>query len=495
MTDVTDPDRSFPTSSRPSPTAPPAPSPCPSCRCPPWCCPAPSSPSPSTATPSGSRSRLPSAGDGRVLLVAPPAAGDPLTSAELGVVARVPSRGSLPSGQPAAIVQAEGRARILARHTSDRGADHADVELLAEARPTPAGRGRRPRAAGGARGDRQAPPEPAPARDPPHRRRARRAGRRRRHLERGRRRRCARRCCTRSSSSRACSSSPTGPRDHLAELEVTEKIRADVREGMEKQQREFLLRQQLAAIRKELGEGDDDGVGDYRAQLESRRPAREGPRAAHREEIGKLERTSEQSPEDGWIRTWLDTVLDLPWSDAHRRPARPRRRPRDPRRRPPRPRRREGPHRRVPGRAQAARRARPASVVGGRGSGAVIALVGPPGVGKTVARRVGRPGAGPQVRPRRPRRRARRGRDPRSPAHLRRRAARAASCGPSARPGSMNPVVLLDEIDKVGADYRRRPDRGAARGARPGAEPHVPRPLPRARPRPVRRACSSPPPT
>ncbi len=74
------------------------------------------------------------AGDGRVLLVAPT---DATGRDDIGVVARVPSRGSLPSGQPAAIVQAEGRARILGRHASERGADHADVDLLHESRPTP----------------------------------------------------------------------------------------------------------------------------------------------------------------------------------------------------------------------------------------------------------------------------------------------------------------------------------------------------------------------
>src|SRR6476620_11000235 len=75
----------------------------------------------------------------------------------------------------------------------------------------------------------------------------------------------------------------TWTREHLAEVEVADKIGEDVREGMETTQREYLLRQQLAAIRKELGELD------------------------------KLEGSSDQSPETAWIRTWLDTVLELPW--------------------------------------------------------------------------------------------------------------------------------------------------------------------------------------
>ena len=58
-------------------------------------------------------------------------------------------------------------------------------------------------------------------------------------------------------------------RDHLAEAEIADKIGEDVREGMEKSQREFLLRQQLAAIRKELGEGEPEGADDYRARVEA----------------------------------------------------------------------------------------------------------------------------------------------------------------------------------------------------------------------------------
>src|SRR5690606_15664556 len=105
-------------------------------------------------------------------------------------------------------------------------------------------------------------------------------------------------------------------RDHLAELDVAERITQDVKEGMERQQREFLLRQQLAAIRKELAElsgAPDSEEEDYRAKV----TAANLPPAVHKAamaEVDKLERTSEQSPEVGWIRTWLDTVLGLPWN-------------------------------------------------------------------------------------------------------------------------------------------------------------------------------------
>src|ERR1022692_3489910 len=95
-------------------------------------------------------------------------------------------------------------------------------------------------------------------------------------------------------------------REQLAELDVTETIENDVREGMEKQQREFLLRQQLAAIRKELAELDGKPVSeedDYRARIEAADLPEKVAEAALKE-AAKLERSSDQSPEGSWIRTW-----------------------------------------------------------------------------------------------------------------------------------------------------------------------------------------------
>jgi ATP-dependent Lon protease len=243
-------------------------------------------------------------------------------------------------------------------------------------------------------------------------------------------------------------------REHLAEVELTDKIGEDVREGMEKSQREFLLRQQLAAIRKELGEGEPDGADDYR----SRAKAAEVPdavREALLREVDKLERSSDQSPETAWIRTWLDTVLELPWNvttedstdvvaaravldaDHHGLD--------------------EVKERIVEYLAVRTRRAeRGLQVVGGRGSGAVIVLAGPPGVGKTslgesVARALGRKFVRVALG------------GVRDEAEIRghRRTYVGALPGRIVRAikeaGSMNPVVLLDEVDKLGADYRGDP--------------------------------------
>lgn len=242
--------------------------------------------------------------------------------------------------------------------------------------------------------------------------------------------------------------------DHLAEVEVSDKIAEDVREGMEKTQKEFLLRQQLAAIRKELGEGEPDGSDDYRARVEAAELP-ENVREAALREVGKLERSSDQSPESGWIRTWLDTVLDLPWN-VNTEDSTDLKAARDVL---------DADHhglddvkdRIVEYLAVRARRAqRGLQVVGGRGSGAVMVLAGPPGVGKTslgesVARALGRKFVRVALG------------GVRDEAEIRghRRTYVGALPGRIVRAigeaGSMNPVVLLDEIDKVGSDYRGDP--------------------------------------
>lgn len=242
--------------------------------------------------------------------------------------------------------------------------------------------------------------------------------------------------------------------DHLAEQEVSDKIADDVREGMEKSQREFLLRQQLDAIRKELGEDEPEGAEDYRTRVESA-DLPDAVREAALREVGKLERASDQSPEGGWIRTWLDTVLELPWNErtTDRTDITAAREVLD------------ADHhglddvkdRIVEYLAVRARRAeRGLEVVGGRGSGAVLALAGPPGVGKTslgesVARALDRTFVRVALG------------GVRDEAEIRghRRTYVGALPGRIVRAikeaGSMNPVVLLDEIDKVGSDFRGDP--------------------------------------
>ncbi|GII93732.1 endopeptidase La [Sinosporangium siamense] len=246
-------------------------------------------------------------------------------------------------------------------------------------------------------------------------------------------------------------------REHLAELDVAETIRKDVQEGVERQQKEFLLRQQLAAVRKELAELQGDPASeedDYRARVEAA-DLPEKVREAALKEVGKLERASDQSPEGGWIRTWLDTVLDLPWND-----------------------RTDDAYDIGGARAvldadhtglddvkdriveylavRKRRKDRGLGVVGGRRGGAVLALAGPPGVGKTslgesVARAMGRKFVRVALG------------GVRDEAEIRghRRTYVGALPGRIVRAireaGSMNPVVLLDEIDKVGADYRGDP--------------------------------------
>ncbi len=103
-------------------------------------------------------------------------------------------------------------------------------------------------------------------------------------------------------------------REALAELELKEKIRSEVAGGMEKQQRDFLLRQQLAAIRKELGEdeGAEQAVADYRTRIEASAMP-DAVRAAALREADRLEKMGEQNPEQTWVRNWLDTVLELGW--------------------------------------------------------------------------------------------------------------------------------------------------------------------------------------
>jgi ATP-dependent Lon protease len=244
-------------------------------------------------------------------------------------------------------------------------------------------------------------------------------------------------------------------KDTLADLELKDKIRTEVSEGMEKRQREFLLREQMSAIRKELGEdGEENVVEEYRAKIEAAGMPEDVRKEAERE-LGRLERTSEQSPEYGWIRTYLDWMTELPWGvrtddnldiadaravlDADHEGLQD-----------------------VKDRILeylAVRKLRQERGLGeatGRGSGAILTLVGPPGVGKTslgesVARALGRRFVRVSLG----------GIHDEAEIRGHRRTYVGALPGRIVRAlkdaGTKNPVMMLDEIDKVGADWRGDP--------------------------------------
>src|SRR3954466_9836222 len=244
-------------------------------------------------------------------------------------------------------------------------------------------------------------------------------------------------------------------KDTLAEVEVKERIRDEVSENLEKRQREVILREQMAAIRKELGDdGGDDVIAELGAKIEAAGMPDEVREQAERE-LGRLERTSEQSPEYGWIRTYLDWLTEVPWDvrtddnleidqaravldDDH-----------------------EGLED-VKDRileylaVRKLRKDRGLAEATGRGSGAILTLVGPPGVGKTslgesVARALGRQFVRVSLG----------GIHDEAEIRGHRRTYVGALPGRIVRAlkdaGTKNPVMMLDEIDKVGADWRGDP--------------------------------------
>jgi ATP-dependent Lon protease len=243
-------------------------------------------------------------------------------------------------------------------------------------------------------------------------------------------------------------------RQTLADASLKERIRSEVNEGMEKTQRDFLLRQQMDAIRRQLGEGGDDAVAAYRARVaEAGMP--DAVRAEVDRELDRLARTPEQNPEHGWIRTWLDWMLDVPWAV-----------------------RSEDNHDLAEARrildadhsglddvkdrileflaVRKLRQERGLAVLGGRGSGAIVTLVGPPGVGKTslgesVARALGRRFSRVSLG----------GIHDEAEIRGHRRTYIGALPGRIVRAlkeaGTRNPVIMLDEIDKVGSDWRGDP--------------------------------------
>jgi ATP-dependent Lon protease len=241
-------------------------------------------------------------------------------------------------------------------------------------------------------------------------------------------------------------------RERLAELQVRQRIREDVETGAAKQQREYILRRQLESIRKELGD-DDASVGeDYRDKIAEADLPRAVREQAERE-VSRLERMGDQTGESQMIRTYLDWLLGVPWGKRSEE-------------------RLDPTHAREVLDADhaglddvkeriteylAVRKLREErGIEEDKRSGAILTLIGPPGTGKTsigesVARALNREFVRMSLG------------GIRDEAEIRghRRTYIGALPGRLVRAlrdaGTMNPVILLDEVDKVGADWRGDP--------------------------------------
>ena len=242
-------------------------------------------------------------------------------------------------------------------------------------------------------------------------------------------------------------------RERLAELQVRQRIRDDVESGAQAQQREYFLRKQMESIRKELGDDDASVIEEYERKIaESAMP--DPVREQAQRELGRLERMGEASGESSMIRTYLDWLLGVPWGERSEE-------------------RLDPVHARevldadhagledVKDRITeyiAVRRLRRERGMAeeGRGAGAILTLIGPPGTGKTsigesIARATGREFVRMSLG------------GIRDEAEIRghRRTYIGALPGRLVRAlkdaKTMNPVIMLDEVDKVGADWRGDP--------------------------------------
>jgi ATP-dependent Lon protease len=241
-------------------------------------------------------------------------------------------------------------------------------------------------------------------------------------------------------------------RERLTELQVRKRIREDVESGAQKQQREYFLRRQLESIQKELGDDETSVAGEYRAKIaEAGMP--DAVRTQAERELGRLERMGEQSPETSTIRSYLDWLLAVPWSkrsEEHIDPSHAREV-------------LDADHAGLDDVKQriveylAVRKLRAErGIEDDRRSGAILTLIGPPGTGKTsigesIARATGRKFVRMSLG------------GVRDEAEIRghRRTYVGALPGRLVRAlrdaGTMNPVIMLDEVDKVGADWRGDP--------------------------------------
>src|SRR6202046_213735 len=241
-------------------------------------------------------------------------------------------------------------------------------------------------------------------------------------------------------------------RDSLAELQVRKRIREDVQEGADKQQREYFLRKQMESIRKELDEDEGSIAEEYRAKIE----AAEMPESVQEQalkELGRLERMGEQTGESSMIRTYLDWLIAVPWSkrsEEHLDPVAAREV-------------LDADHEgledvkdRITEYLAVRKLRQDRGIEADPKSGAILTLIGPPGTGKTsigesIARATGREVVRMSLG------------GVRDEAEIRghRRTYIGALPGRLVRAlrdaGTMNPVILLDEVDKVGADWRGDP--------------------------------------
>jgi ATP-dependent Lon protease len=240
--------------------------------------------------------------------------------------------------------------------------------------------------------------------------------------------------------------------ERLAELRVRKRIRDEVESGTQKQQREYLLRRQMEAIRKELGENEGSVAEEYRKKIaEAAMP--EAVRKQAEGELSRLERMGESNAEASMIRTYLDWLLAVPWSKrseerldpAHARAVL------------------DADHaglddvkRRITEYLAVRKLRAERGLTDDRRSGAILTLIGPPGTGKTsigesIARATGRKFVRMSLG------------GVRDEAEIRghRRTYIGALPGRLVRAlrdaGTMNPVILLDEVDKLGADWRGDP--------------------------------------
>jgi ATP-dependent Lon protease len=241
-------------------------------------------------------------------------------------------------------------------------------------------------------------------------------------------------------------------RERLAEFQIRKRISEDVQEGAEKQQREYFLRKQMDSIRKELGEDDASVVEEYRTKIDDAGMPEEAHKQALKE-LSRLERMGEQSGEASMIRGYLDWLIAVPWSkrsEEHLDPVSAREV-------------LDADHAgledvkdRVTEYLAVRKLRQDRGIEADPRSGAILTLIGPPGTGKTsigesIARATGREFVRMSLG------------GVRDEAEIRghRRTYIGALPGRLVRAlrdaGTMNPVILLDEVDKVGADWRGDP--------------------------------------